>query len=105
MEFPQGKSNKQHTVIVILSKRLTLTHYFNLNVVDGMNTFMQTAALFGVRRVPSGIIWAAFSRVVARCFSLIECDPESASVSGVFGLRRGVVFPEESEMGKAWRSL
>jgi hypothetical protein len=88
-----------------MSKRLTLTSYFNLNVVDRVGTFLQTAIVFGVRRVPSGVIWAAFSRVAARCFSLIECDPESTSVSEVFGLHCGVVFPEELGTEERWRSL
>jgi hypothetical protein len=105
MEFPQGKSNKQNAVAVKLSKRLTLKPYFNLNVVDRVGTFMQTATVFGVRRVPSGVTWAAFSRVVARCFSLFANDPEGTSVSDFCHFQREVVIPEELGTDERWRSL
>jgi len=61
MKFPQGKSNKQHAFISILSKRLTLISYFNLNVVDRVGMFMQTPALSRFRRVPSGVTCALFA--------------------------------------------
>jgi hypothetical protein len=69
MEFPQGKSNKQHTFIVILPENLTARPYFNLNVVDRVNTFVQTAAFLGVHSVLSSVI---FRREYVRGLSLVE---------------------------------